>query len=344
MFKIGVSIFNGLKEYTLDENLEYLRYAKQLGYDVVFSSAHINEASSAYDDLQKCIDETYNLGMKLSLDISKPTFEKMPTLDKLYSIRLDYGFSLDDIIELSNTANFFIELNASTISEDKFLELINKGLNVNKIRMSFNYYPKLYTGHDISFCKEKVDFFHKYGISVGAFIPSKKGFRPPLYEGLPTVEEHRYISLHKAIEELKAINVDEIMFGDAYASKEELNILKDHHHDLLEVEFIPSKDLPSEYNYIYEKEYVRRIDSNLTMLRVSSRNSNQVIEPFNTKNREIFDVTIDNKGFLRYQGEIDIILKEINKDERVNVIGKINTTDIIIDSIKKGRKFKFRRG
>ena len=54
-----------------------------------------------------------------------------------------------------------------------------------------------------------------------------------------------------------------------------------------------------------------------------------------------YDLTIDNNGFLRYKGEINIVLKDLEKDERVNVIGHLNTTDFIINKIKDGKKFTF---
>ena len=54
-----------------------------------------------------------------------------------------------------------------------------------------------------------------------------------------------------------------------------------------------------------------------------------------------YDLTIDNNGFLRYKGEINIVLKDLEKDERVNVIGHLNTTDFIISKVKEGRKFTF---
>ena len=37
MYKMGISVFNGLKEYNLASNLEYIKLAKKLGYEMVFS-------------------------------------------------------------------------------------------------------------------------------------------------------------------------------------------------------------------------------------------------------------------------------------------------------------------
>ena len=339
MYKKGISVFTGLKEYSLEKNIEYLRVAKSLGYEIVFSSAHINEASTSFEDLQILIDEVNKLGMKLSLDISKPTFEKLRLPENLYALRLDYGFSENDIIELSNKTTYMIELNASVYKKERILSLIERGLNANNIRVSFNYYPKLHTGHTIEFVKDMTQFFHSLGMTVGAFLPSHIGFRPPMYEGLPTVESHRKMDLSLAIEELKISNIDEIMFGDAYASNHELELLLKHQKEevILELELINKEDLTNLF-----KTYVIRPDLNDEILRLSNSRSTDSIKPFNTVERRKYDLTVDNDGFLRYKGEINIVLKDLEKDERVNVIGHLNTTDFIVEGIKNGKKFTFK--
>lgn len=339
MFKKGVSIFTGLKDYSLDDNLKYLHLAHQEGYEIVFSSCHINEASIAIDELQKVIDETCRLGMKLSLDISKPMYDKLILPKNLYALRLDYGFSEEDMIQMTNTGNFKIELNASTVSKARLLKLIEKGLNPSNIRMSFNYYPKLHTAHSIDFCKEVVKFCHELNISVGAFLPSSFGKRPPMYEGLPSVEKHRKMELDLAIEEFKAIGVDEILFGDAYASIDELKTLSFHQTDHLLVKFIPYEGF-DKFSYLEGTFKIRR-DISPELLRISSKRTNDNILPFNTIERKKYDVTIDNDGFLRYKGEVNIVMMDLEKDERVNVVGKINTTEVVLKEIEMGKEFTF---
>lgn len=338
MYKKGISVFTGLSDYSLEDNIKYLHEAKRKGYEIVFSSAHINEATTSYDDLQTLIDEVDKLDMKLSLDISKPTFEKLRLPDNLYALRLDYGFTENDIIEMSNKKPYMIELNASVYKKERIHNLIYKGMNPRNIRVSFNYYPKLHTGHTIEFVKDMTAFYQSLGMTVGAFLPSHIGFRPPMYEGLPTVEAHRKMDLALAIEEFKAANINEILFGDAYASDEELEILSNHQKDelMLQLELL-DKTLYDSLNNIYSI----RPDYNDELLRLSMSRKNDDIIPFNTVERKIYDVTIDNNDFLRYKGEINIILKNLEKDDRVNVIGHLNVTPIVIDAIRNGRKFTF---
>lgn len=339
MYRKGISVFTGLKEYPLEKNLEYLHKAKALGYEIVFSSAHITEADNDVKNLEILLNEVNKLDMKLSLDISKKMYEKLSIPENLYALRLDYGFNDDEFVELTQKSNYKIEINASTFSKDKFINLVEKGLNTEKIRASFNYYPKLYTAHSIEFCEEIVKFYHSYNVQVTAFIPSHIGFRPPMYQGLPSVESHRKLSTNLAIEELKAINIDEIIFGDAYASDDELETLNIHQTEELNVEFIPYKKF-DDFRLI-DGILRTRPDLSPDNLRVGSKRSKDCIKQFNVKKRMRYDVTVDNEYFLRYQGEVNIVLRDLPKDKRVNVIGKVNTTDIVLRAISKGMCFKF---
>lgn len=341
MFKMGISIFNGLKDYTIEENLEYIKKASDRGYEILFSSAHINEANKSYQDLQRCIDLAVKLNMKFVLDISKPAFDKMESLKGLYALRLDYGFSNQDIVDMSHHQDLLIELNASTLSPQKFEQLIDMGLNVRKIRLSFNYYPKKHTGHELLFVKQKVEYFHKYNVSVGAFIPSHIGFRPPMYEGLPTIEKHRNCSLDLAIEELKCLGVDEIIFGDAYAGDMELDILKKHCIEEILVNLTIIPNLDKWYVDYLNQIFSVRVDSNNELVRLNGKKANVEILPVHTIKREIGDVTIDNIQFLRYQGEINIVLQPLEEDERVNVIGHIESSEIILEKMKEKNKVRF---
>ena len=340
MIDTGVSVYAGLKEYSIEENIKYLRLAKELGCKYVFSSAHIKEAKSDKEELQNIINECNNLGLSLSLDVSKPMMDKFEIPKGVFALRLDYGFSDEEIIELSHNAPYLVELNASTLSKEHIQKLIDNGINKERTRFTFNFYPKLYSGHDISDVFAKASICAEVGIYVGAFIPSHIGFRPPMYEGLPTVESHRNMLLDNAIEELKACGVNGIYFGDAYASNDEIKTLNNHACDEIMLKFIPKSD-ELDLDYIYEKSYKIRPDLNNHILRISSLRTDAEILSFNTVDRNIYDVTIDNSKYKRYAGEINIVVSPLPKDERVNVIGKLDTTPVIIDAIKRGNRFKF---
>ncbi len=341
MFKKGISVYTGLKEYPLDKNLEYLELAHKLGYEVVFSSAHISEANDEYQEIQTIIDKAAEYGMRLSLDVSRKVFDRLKDFNNLYALRLDYGFTKEEIVKLSHTKPYKIEINASTITKEYLDELINLGVNTNNLRASFNFYPKLYTGHSMEFVKEKIALFKKYGIELLIFIPSSVGKRPPMYEGLPSIEIHRNMDLNFVIEDIKTLDIDEIAFGDAFASIDELNILNNHQTDYLILPFEKASHLEeSQSNHLKGIFQIRR-DYNDLMLRSTTSRGTKEIEPFNTVERTIGAVTLDNNKFLRYRGEINIITSPLPKDERTNVLGFVKLSENQISALKRGQKFIF---
>ena len=142
------------------------------------------------------------------------------------------------------------------------------------------------------------------------------------------------------IEELKACGVNGVYFGDAYASSDEIKTLVDHTCDelLLKLNVISGA---LDVDYLFEKSFVVRPDLNSYILRMTTLRGKDEISAFNCVKRKLYDVTVDNSNFKRYAGEINIVLQDLPKDERVNVIGKLDTTDVIIDKIKTGIRFKF---
>ena len=147
-------------------------------------------------------------------------------------------------------------------------------------------------------------------------------------------------ALDIAVEELKACGVDGVYFGDAYASESELITLVNHRTDelLLKLEVLPDA---CDIDFLFEKSFVVRPDLNSYILRMTSLRGKGEISAFNCVDRKLYDVTIDNSNFKRYAGEINIVLKDLPKDDRVNVIGKLNTSSVIINKIKEGVRFKF---
>lgn len=344
MIEAGVSVYAGLSDYNMTDNAEYLELAKRLGVKRVFSSAHINEASLMPDDLKSLINKSIELGLALCLDISKPAFDTMPLPENIDTLRLDYGFSDEDIVRLSNEASFKIELNASTISKEKILKLIENGLNVDRVSLSFNFYPKEYTGHDFSYVKERTQMFKSLGLKVYSFINSHTGFRPPLYEGLPTIEDHRHLDLLNSINELKICGVDGIIFGDAYASIEEIETLMANTIDEYNVEVDCFEGFSDVINTLNES-YRFRIDYTPYMLRLGGNKKINDLDKNNCIERKRKMLTIDNALFKRYAGEVDIVLKDMKQDDRVNVIGVLNITDNVLDNLYNKRiKFIFREG
>lgn len=336
----GLAAYIGLKEYPIEETKKYLLNAKEYGIDFIFTSFHMPEA-----DIKKDFDEllsyTEKINLPLVIDISKGALD----LDKLPSnigaLRLDYGFTKQDIVDLTNNAPYLIELNASTTTKEYLEELIQMGLNKNNLRISHNFYPKPYTGLGINQVLEKNKMFKSFGFDVIAYLPSNSQKRPPLYKGLPTVEEHRNLDLTISSQELFAALCDGVCIGDAYVSNEDIEKILSF-EDIYELPILIKKNLTENELDILKSLHRFRIDEGLYMKRSSTKRG-VLVEPHDTNNINVFDITIDNNNYLRYKGEVGIALLPMENVGNVNVVGHIHPDAYTLcELIKPGSKFKFK--
>lgn len=338
--EVGASVYVGLSDYPLDKNKEYLKMLKDVGVKHVFISAHIPEASESFlSEFMEVVNFASSLGLEMIVDISKPMYEKLK-LPKIYALRLDYGFTSEDIKKMYLDNNFILELNASTLKKERLLELESLGIDLKKLRLSHNFYPKVYTGMSRSYVIEKNKMFHEFGMNVSIYIPSHNMHRPPMYEGLPTVEEHRNMDLAAILSEAPLLGADEVIFSDSYASRSELEYAINFDYDYF---VIPIKLHNIEKNELelINREHRNRTDATAYFVRSSVR-CDSLIEQHDATFRKIGDVTIDNIGMKRYMGEVCVMLKELNEDERVNVVGHAMVDKESLELIKPGQKFKFK--
>ena len=266
------------------------------------------------------------------LDVSKPMFENFK-LPKIYSLRLDWGFDNEDIIDLYKKDEFIVELNASTVTKEKIDYLRANGIDLSKIRVSHNFYPKPDTGLSFDRVLEINTMLKDYGFNVMGYIPSNYGKRPPLYLGLPTIEEHRNARLDVVLQEMNLLGFSEIVFGDAYASKEEIEYAKKFDFSIIQIPIKLNKDISEVEKEQILKLHRNRLDAANNIIRSSVRTKN-VIKPRNTISREKFSVTIDNENMGRYQGEVAILTNNLPANDRVNVVGKVIASKALLDAIK----------
>lgn len=65
------------------------------------------------------------------------------------------------------------------------------------------------------------------------------------------------------------------------------------------------------------------------------------IKKRNTGERLKYFLTIDNEGYLRYERELQIVMKNLPSDDRINIIGDLSESSLLINQIKPGDKFEF---
>ncbi|MFA6890416.1 MAG: beta-N-acetylhexosaminidase, partial [Bacilli bacterium] len=339
-FNIFASVYVGLPEYPREKNFEYMEFLKERNINTIFISAHMPEVLPDFlEDLTQTIQKANELGLKVILDVSKKVIDRLGIPKGIYSLRLDWGFSCNDVLELSKH-DFFIEINASIARREEIEFLISRGIDFSKLRISHNFYPKPYTGLSQKDVLSRNLLYKSLGLHIMAYVPSRKGKRPPIFEGLPTVEEHRHLDLLASLADLSMLEVDEVCFGDAYCTEEELLEALDYNRDLITIPLMVYEGISDVERAILEKVHINRTDENPYAIRSSIREINS-IPAFNTTPRRKMMVTIDNEHFLRYQGELSIMRQDLPCDARVNVIGEANMSDYLLENIRPGQQFRF---
>lgn len=327
---------------------QYLKMVKQYGCKEIFSSAHLPELTltQQIDSLlelstlvrQEELTFTVDLGGQHLFEIlhNEQLTQKVANLH-IDFLRLDYGYDLQILPDLIHKLGIHgFVWNASIMSEedvDQHMAYVKQFKNI-KILACHNFYPRRETGLDSSFLKQQFSYFKKYDIPVTTCISSITNPRGPLYEGLPTLENHRFVSVGKATMELiKDRASTSILVSDEFIAEEECKCLcacmqREPIPLQLRVDASISKE---EEHILFGQVHHIRYDSNTYILR--SQSSRQMaeyamkIKPRETAIRHPLCVSIDNEKYLRYSGEVQIVLKELPLDPRVNVVGYIATHD-----------------
>lgn len=317
----------------------------------VFTSFHIQEEwDSEPHYAEKATDMCRWLkqyGFKIIGDVSprtlqffqKPTLIALAEFLQLDVLRIDYGFSEDEIRALADL--WPLAFNASTANLDALADFV---ASEKEIFGMHNFYPRPETGLDNAFFSEINTALHASGLKSIAFIPGDAKLRGPLFEGLPTLETHRYLPPYVAFLDLAIRRqVDAAFLGDIALSEHQYTLIDDYLNT--GVIAIPAL-LASCCRHLYRQVFTVRRDSpaNLLRLKESREYATQgdLITPGNCIERVRGSITMDNIGYKRYSGEIQILKTDFPQDDRVNVIGKIDPSyESLLDIIPRGAKIKW---
>ncbi len=313
----------------------------------VFLSLHISEE---FDDsycsrAQQICDELAAGGFRIIADVSVKTVSQFgePDLTRLanrlhlWALRIDYGFSEEEIGALAQKMP--IVLNASTTDPAAARRICAQG---SQVWAMHNFYPRPETGLDRQYLLQTTRALQDAGLKVMAFIPGDLQKRGPIFEGLPTLEEHRHCLPSAAYVDLKQnFGMDEIFVSDPGLSEaESLRIRRYCEEGVIS---LPATLLP-EYESLYAPVFTNRIDSPAWMIRFQESRTyscfGRVVEPAGCTPRYRGSITIDNIGYGRYSGEVQLIRSDLPADDRVNVIGQINKkAQLLMDCVRRGCKF-----
>lgn len=343
----GISVYAGLNA-KLEENISLILAAADLGLSRLFTSAHIPEAADDekfFDDFTIILTTALENNFEIILDVSRETFSEF-AFENL-TLRLDDGFSTSEIAEISREKK--IQINASTITLEVLKSLQNFGANFKNISALHNFYPHLYTGLDTYFFEEQNKNLRNFGIEVGAFVPSLEGRRrPPLCEGLPTLEDCRNFSTDLSARFLAALGTDFIIIGDGLPTLEECAAVAKIFDDeiILQTNLFTNDAATIE---LLSNKFTRRPDVAKSVIRAAE--GRQILKSFGGNifadnlpiERTFGDITVDNKNFGRYEGEVQIVEDILPADERVNVVAAVvEEENFLTRYIKPGQKFSFR--
>lgn len=327
--EFGISIYLSTN---IEMNSEYLLKAKEVDSSFVFTTINMPEEN---DELKKDISKVVELckknKMKLIVDINANSKKYIKDYENVY-YRIDDGLSNDEIIALAK--NNYVVLNSTTLDEKDLKYFKLKGVDFSKLYSLHNYYPKVYTGVSLKFLKKRNEIYKKYGLKTMAFIPGdlKRG---PIFEGLPTVEEHRYMDILQASLELIANDTDVILLGDLNIKEENWERLK-----YLLKGIVP---LRINKNILKNRIFENRKDYSNYVVRNIKRDVilDTIVEI--DKNIEKGDVLVTDEKGLRYKGDLEIALKNLNKlnDGRRIVASVIDKDKGLLDYLSIINKFIF---
>ena len=216
-----------------------------------------------------------------------------------------------------------------------------------------NFYPKRFTGISKKYLLEQNLKYKKYGIRTMAFVKGDE-LRGPIYEGLPTVEEHRNMRFLTSCLDLLSLSTDVILVGDINLSDENWK----------EFGYFSKGAIPlrNEHDILTDKVFQDRIDSSEHVVRATAGgNIGETRKDFCEYIKEELagysidiekissdipikkgDILISNSKYLRYEGELEIALKNLGTDEKRSVVSKIIEKDMeLLDYISIVKQFEF---
>ncbi|MDK1728562.1 DUF871 domain-containing protein [Dellaglioa algida] len=347
----GFSIF--MNSPLTKEIKKYIQIMAEAGFTGIFTSMHVPEDNvSAYKqrlvDLGACARKN---NLKLMVDISGEalkkagfSFDRLDLLKKIgvTGLRMDYNIPFELMAKVSQEIT--ISINASTLVQDEVDILRMNGANFDNFEAWHNYYPRPETGLSKKSFLIKNQFLIKNGFKPVAFVPGNKNLRGPLFEGLPTLEDHRRLHPLACSLDLFEMGITEIYIGDGgleVTTIEQYRIYFKSNRILLHAD-----DVGSEYFEYVLQNHINRVDDARDVIRSADARFWHIpeVRPEMPRFRTVGSITVDNQLYGRYMGEIQVVKRDLVIDERVNVVGEIVKDErCLLDFIKPGQKFTIKK-
>ncbi|WP_310652184.1 MupG family TIM beta-alpha barrel fold protein [Lactobacillus jensenii] len=346
---LGFSI--NLGEPLTAQTHNYILKMRNVGFKGIFTSLQAPEQDS--DQVLKGLTELkkwcHDLGLELVGDISKAGMKKLGLEADLTSlkslgltgVRIDAGFDNDEIAKISK--EFRVALNASTISEEDVISLRENQADFDHLEAWHNYYPRPNTGLDREWMIERNKWLKSYGFKVMAFAPGDGIKRAPIFESLPTLEEHRNVSSFFASLALFKMGLDYVFIGDCDLSNESFDQFSEYLNKKAILLHLTENNNITEQ--LVKHSWHQRADLSRDVIRLKEGRSRQLFSQAKLQagKRSKGIITSDNEQYLRYEGELEIAKKDLPEDKRVNIVGKVADFDLpLLDIIGSNQMILFK--
>jgi len=348
--KTGFSYYFGTAPAQNDSVFEK---AKRAGMNYVFTSLHIPEEQVAdyARRVRTFLADCSAANLNCMVDVSPHTLEKLActSYEDLKAmgvdyLRLDFGFSDEEIVRLSQT--FHIVLNASTMGRADVERLRALGADFSRFVASHNFYPKPLTGLSLERVAEANRYFKSLGFLTMAFVAGDAVYRGPLFSGLPTVEDQRNTDvLHNMLALFHETQSDVVLIGDVDVSDKVWRQI-----DAFNQGFVTLRaDVDASFSHLKHTLHHDRPDSSPYVVRsvesgaLRAQGVGQHVPKSSTaqtKVRQKGAICLSNEAYLRYEGELEIARLDLPPEERVNIVGQVHPEDLqYLKYIKDGFGF-----
>jgi hypothetical protein len=219
--------------------------------------------------------------------------------------RIDFGFAVPDIERIA-AAGFQIAVNAST-ADAALLD------SLSSVRPAgwHNYYPRPETGISADFYLRQNNLFTARGLDLYSFIPGEISFRAPLHMGLPMLEEQRQANSYLAYVRLKSLcPLTSVVCAEGAILPEHARWIEtfDRTGDLT----LPLTGVDNAAKFLSERPWRVRVEETDYSWRLEETRSNRLPDRFlNAAARYLGSIQMDLPGVGRYQGEINIMRRDL---------------------------------
>lgn len=335
----------------------HIEKAADAGINALFTSLQLPESDKTQllKDFPIMAEIAHSNGMSVEADISERTANlfglDMKDIASFHKMgvdyaRLDYGFSDEETVALShNDHNVTVVLNAEFASDEWLTRLKELGINKEQVCFCHNYYPMRYTGLTFADAKKLNDIVHNHGFRVSGFLASQTHRRIACSIGLPTLERHRDMNVFTAAQEAFLCGMDDLFFGDDFASLDDMRTLASIDAEVVTLRIIPFVE--GEITDWLLGRVLEQTQCGLEMiLRSNFMRSAFPGNPDHTEalERHRGDVTICKSSLWRYSGEIQLVRKDLPIDPGMGLIGRIVDEDLpLLDTFRSSKKFRLVR-